>query len=68
MTHKATQNWPGNYTYRGYRIVRRGTWDVFPNDRDRGCREAYGYTLTEAKAEVDRLIDGSTDYVAPYMR
>lgn len=60
MTHKATQNWAGNYDYRGYKINKNERiWEYFDmtNGFSYRSRDGYGWTLAEVKAQIDSLKD-----------
>jgi len=60
MTHKATMNWSGNYTYRGYTINKNGrVWDIYDNasyKNTENCSFKYAWTLSEAKKKIDAMI------------
>ena len=62
MTHKATMNWSGNWSYRGYQIQKNERiWEIYAGTFTQG-RAAYGWTKKEAIQKIDNIIDRGDEW------
>jgi len=68
MTHKATKNQAGSYTYRGFTVQhgheemtnyygKSATWCIRSTDEEGNVHSENAETLSQAKANIDWWID-----------